>query len=58
MNGPPAVGQEMLSQVLAGWHTHLDYLAELLAEHPTDWANWPIDRWAEHRERYATRFAA
>lgn len=50
-----AVPEEMLTQVLAGWHQHLDALENLLAGHRADWPNWPIERWAEHRERYAAK---
>jgi uncharacterized protein YndB with AHSA1/START domain len=40
-------------QALSGWHLHLDLLEDALAGRPVDWADWPIERWAEHRDRYA-----
>ncbi|MDP9294915.1 MAG: SRPBCC domain-containing protein [Actinomycetota bacterium] len=56
---------EYLTKVLAGWHIHLDHLADALAGHPVDWAAWTPDyrargtgsSWAEHHERYAARRA-
>jgi uncharacterized protein YndB with AHSA1/START domain len=52
-NAFPAEEVFPVAQTLAGWHTHLDLLEATLAGHPTDWPSWPIDRWAEHRDRYA-----
>jgi uncharacterized protein YndB with AHSA1/START domain len=49
------IPEEMRTQVLAGWHTHLDWLEDSLAGHPIDWSDWKIDRWAAHRERYASK---
>jgi uncharacterized protein YndB with AHSA1/START domain len=49
----PAVEDHMVAQVLAGWHFHLDALEGVLAGRRIDWPNWPIERWAEHRDRYA-----
>lgn len=46
-----------LPQSLAGWHLHLDLLADALAGQPADWANWPIERWAEARDGYAMQHA-
>jgi uncharacterized protein YndB with AHSA1/START domain len=52
---------EHLTKVLAGWHIHLDHLADALSGHPVDWSAWTPDyrargtgaSWAEHYERYA-----
>ena len=47
---------ELLPIVCAGWHIHLDHLADLLAGHPVNWANWQRDywgRWAGLRDEYA-----
>jgi uncharacterized protein YndB with AHSA1/START domain len=41
------------AQTLAGWHSYLDQLEQALAGRPGDWENWTLDRWAEHRDRYA-----
>ena len=46
-----------LPQSLAGWHLHLDLLADALAGRPADWGNWPIERWAEARDGYAMQHA-
>ncbi len=40
---------------LAGWHTHLDFLAEALNGQAVDWPHWPIDRWTRHYERYTQK---
>ncbi len=40
---------------LAGWHIHLDFLAEALDGHAIDWPHWPKDRWGRHYERYAQK---
>ena len=37
---------------LAGWHVHLDMLDDALDGRPTDWANWPVDRWKELHVAY------
>jgi hypothetical protein len=38
----------------AGWHTHLEFLAQWLDDGTRiDWPNWPRERWAVHHERYA-----
>jgi uncharacterized protein YndB with AHSA1/START domain len=49
------IPEHMRTQVLAGWHTHLEWLEDSLAGHPVDWGDWQIDQWAAHRERYAAR---
>lgn len=53
----PPVEDFPVEQTLAGWHLHLDLLDEALAGRPADWANWPIELWAEHRDRYAAQRA-
>jgi uncharacterized protein YndB with AHSA1/START domain len=50
----------MLSQMLAGWHQHLDGLDDALAGHPVDWTDTDsgaqsMDRWADLREQYTAR---
>lgn len=37
---------------LAGWHVHLDMFDDALDGRPTDWANWPLDRWKELHVAY------
>ncbi|SFO75478.1 SgcJ/EcaC family oxidoreductase [Actinomadura madurae] len=49
---------EYLVQTLAGWHLHLDYLAEALDGSRVDWAGWTTDRWQVHHDRYAERLGA
>ncbi|HLZ57346.1 MAG TPA: SRPBCC family protein [Ktedonosporobacter sp.] len=41
-----------LRESLAGWHVHLDFLAEALQGQSVDWLHWPIDRWTRHYEHY------
>ncbi|BCL78917.1 ATPase [Ktedonobacteria bacterium brp13] len=41
-----------LPEKLAGWHTHLDFLAEALAGQVVDWPRWPKERWTRHHEHY------
>jgi uncharacterized protein YndB with AHSA1/START domain len=41
-----------LRESLAGWHVHLDFLAEALEGQAVDWPHWPLDRWVRHYERY------
>lgn len=41
-----------LSESLAGWHSHLDFLEEALEGQAVDWTNWPFARWSRHHERY------
>lgn len=43
-------------QTLAGWHIHLDHLAEALDGEAIEWSTWTEDHiaeWAEIRDRYA-----
>lgn len=47
---------EYLTEVLAGWHVHIDFLEDALDGRPVDWPNWPFDRWTAHHERYEARF--
>jgi uncharacterized protein YndB with AHSA1/START domain len=46
-----------LRESLAGWHVHLDFLAESLEGQAVDWPHWPLDRWARHYERYSQTIA-
>ena len=49
--------EEYRTMVLAGWHYHLDALAETLEGCPVDIANLPNARWERVHERYAARLA-
>jgi uncharacterized protein YndB with AHSA1/START domain len=52
---------DFLSKVAAGWHIHMDHLADLLEGHPVDWAIWTPDfrahgsgaSWADHERLYS-----
>ncbi len=44
-----------LAETLAGWHVHLDFLAEALDGQAVDWPHWPLDRWARQFERYVQK---
>ena len=47
---------EVVPMALAGWHIHLDHLAEALAGTPVDWERWDEQHrpaWGELHERYA-----
>ena len=46
-----------LRESLAGWHVHLDFLAESLEGQAVDWPHWPLDRWARYYERYSQTIA-
>jgi uncharacterized protein YndB with AHSA1/START domain len=47
---------DYVTKVLAGWHVHLDFLADALEGRPiTDWPNWPLDRWQAVHEHYSER---
>jgi uncharacterized protein YndB with AHSA1/START domain len=43
---------EYLASVRAGWHVHIDFLADALDGRPVDWPNWPKARWEKHNEVY------
>ena len=48
-----ALPDDVAARTQAGWHTHLDFLEEWLADGTRiDWPNWPRERWAAHNERY------
>jgi uncharacterized protein YndB with AHSA1/START domain len=49
--------EEYRTVVLAGWHYHLDALAEALDGRPIDIVNLPNDHWEQVHERYAARLA-
>jgi uncharacterized protein YndB with AHSA1/START domain len=45
---------------MAGWHIHLDHLAEALDGEPQDWSRWTdeqLPRWRQHHERYQGRYS-
>jgi uncharacterized protein YndB with AHSA1/START domain len=47
---------EYESEVIAGWHIHLDHLEDALEGQPVDWSRWDDDHrptWQEHHDRYA-----
>lgn len=44
-----------LPVVLAGWHAHLDFLADALAGGRVDWPHWPFDHWEALHDAYAVR---
>jgi len=48
---------EYVTEVLAGWHVHIDFLEDFLDGHAIDWPNWPIERWTAHHERYEAELA-
>jgi uncharacterized protein YndB with AHSA1/START domain len=46
------------TEVIAGWHIHLDHLEEVLDGGTIDWPNWDRDHrpeWERIHERYAAR---
>jgi hypothetical protein len=48
--------EDFKTEVLAGWHIHLDHLEAALAGDPVNWPTWAADhmhRWKEYQERYA-----
>jgi hypothetical protein len=50
---PEDFADEMAPQTLAGWHSHLDMLADALDGRPiVDWSRVSLDEWAEIRDRY------
>jgi uncharacterized protein YndB with AHSA1/START domain len=52
-----ALPEEYRTKVLAGWHYHLDSLADALAGQPADLANLSDGRWARIHEGYLARNA-
>jgi uncharacterized protein YndB with AHSA1/START domain len=52
---------ERLATHLAGWHLHLDYLADALDGDPVDWSDWDrelSERWQPLYEWYAARYGS
>lgn len=50
--------REQVELPAAGWHTHLEHLAESIDGQPVDWTRWDRDhlpRWRQHHVRYAGR---
>jgi uncharacterized protein YndB with AHSA1/START domain len=47
--------EEFRTKVLAGWHWHLDALAEALDGTAVDWPHWPYDQWERIHEEYVNR---
>lgn len=47
-----SISDEQMRKNLAGWHVHLDFLAEALHGQVVDWPNWPLDRWSKLYEHY------
>ena len=47
-----ALPTELRLIVLAGWHTHLDFLAGALDGHAIDWPNWPRNHWEMVHDHY------
>lgn len=50
--------EDWLPIVLAGWHAHLDFLADALTGTAMDWPNWPRDHWEELHAGYAAHLAS
>lgn len=50
------IPDEYRAMVMAGWHIHLDFLAESLDGQAVDWPNWPLDRWEVHHQHYQALF--
>jgi uncharacterized protein YndB with AHSA1/START domain len=51
---PEEFPEEMAAQTMAGWHSHLDLLADALAGRPVvDWSKQSLSEWAQLRDRYA-----
>jgi uncharacterized protein YndB with AHSA1/START domain len=47
---------EYLALVMAGWHIHLEHLADALDGRPVDWPRWDAEHrpeWQAHHDRYA-----
>jgi uncharacterized protein YndB with AHSA1/START domain len=52
-----ALTDALLPSVLAGWHSHLDFLADSLEGRAVDWPNWPRAHWEELHAGYAACLA-
>jgi uncharacterized protein YndB with AHSA1/START domain len=49
-----AMPDEHVTENVAGWHVHLDFLDDWLDDGTrVDWPNWPRERWDAIHERYA-----
>ncbi|WP_285706552.1 SRPBCC domain-containing protein [Microtetraspora sp. NBRC 16547] len=46
---------DRLTRILAGWHAHLDFLADSLEGRAVDWPNWPRARWEVLHGYYRAR---
>jgi uncharacterized protein YndB with AHSA1/START domain len=56
----PRKDDETRLSLLAGWHIHLDHLADALEGRAQNWPRWmdmELPRWREHHDRYAARVA-
>jgi uncharacterized protein YndB with AHSA1/START domain len=54
VSAPP----EQRAMAMAGWHIHLDHLADALDGRPVDWSRWDTEhlpRWEAIHERYESR---
>lgn len=54
----PALPDDYVTKVRAGWHIHLDHLAAALDGHPVDWSRWNTEHlphWEEIEARYAAQ---
>jgi uncharacterized protein YndB with AHSA1/START domain len=54
----PKKDAETRLSLLAGWHIHLDHLADAVEGRAQDWPRWmdeQLPRWQEHHDRYAAR---
>lgn len=54
------VTEEQLAMNLAGWHWHLDRLADTLAGRPYDWSRWTtegLSSWEKIHEAYLAKCA-
>jgi uncharacterized protein YndB with AHSA1/START domain len=53
-----ALPEEFFLKNLAGWHIHLDHLADALDGRPVEWPHWWTEHypaWEQHHQRYADR---
>jgi uncharacterized protein YndB with AHSA1/START domain len=53
--------EDQVTKNLAGWHIHLDHLAEALDGRPVDWPRWWEEhhpKWQVHHERYERAFGS